>query len=56
MVAGQLFPGMTSVWITVTDAGDDLPSDMPYIVFAGNVGDDNSMAQAVRILRGETVA
>jgi len=56
MVAGQLFPGMTSVWITVTDAGDDLPSNMPYIVFAGNVGDDNSMAQAVRILRGETVA
>jgi len=56
MVAGQLFPGMTSVWITVTDAGDDLPSNMPYIVFAGNVGNDNSMAQAVRILRGETVA
>lgn len=53
MVAGQLFPGMTSAWITVDDGEDKAPSNMPYIVFAGNVGDDDSMAQAVRILRGE---
>ena len=56
IVAGQLFPGMTSAWITVQDAGEKAPSNMPYVVFAGNVGDDDSMAQAVRILRGETVA
>lgn len=52
VVAGQLFPGMTSVWITVDD-DEDGASRMPYVVFAGNVGDDGSMAEAVRLLRGE---
>jgi hypothetical protein len=52
-VAGQLFPGMTSVWISVADDEENAPSNMPYVVFAGNVGDDNSMAEAVQILRGE---
>lgn len=53
VVAGQLFPGMTSVWISVAEDDEKAPSNMPYVVFAGNVGDDNSMAEAVRILRGE---
>jgi uncharacterized protein YgbK (DUF1537 family) len=53
IVAGQLFPGMTSVWISVANGDQRAPSNMPYVVFAGNVGDDNSMAEAVQILRGE---
>ncbi len=50
-VAGQLFPGMTSVWISVDDEGGS--ARMPYVVFAGNVGDDESMAEAIQLLRGE---
>ncbi|MDC5696813.1 hypothetical protein OO014_06045 [Intrasporangium calvum] len=53
IVAGQLFPGMTSVWLSVADQGESAPKNMPYVVFAGNVGDDQSMASAVQILRGE---
>lgn len=52
VVAGQLFPGMTSVWISVPD-DEGPPTAMPYVVFAGNTGDDGSMAEAVRLLRGE---
>lgn len=52
VVAGQLFPGMTSVWISVAEGDEEAPSNMPYVVFAGNVGDDSSMADAVQILRG----
>ena len=26
---------------------------MPYVVFAGNVGDDGTLAQVVAIVRGE---
>jgi uncharacterized protein YgbK (DUF1537 family) len=50
-VAGQLFPGIVSVWL---HAGEDDPalSGLPYIVFAGNVGSDESLADAVKILRG----
>jgi uncharacterized protein YgbK (DUF1537 family) len=43
-VLGQLFPGVVSVWIT---------EGLPYVVFAGNVGDDTSLAKAVDILRGD---
>ena len=43
-VIGSLFPGLVSVWLP--DGG---PADgVPYIVFAGNVGNDNSLADAVR--------
>ena len=56
IVVGQLFAGMTSVWVPAVCAGEELPSNMPYIVFAGNVGDDDSMAQAVSVLRGDVVA
>jgi uncharacterized protein YgbK (DUF1537 family) len=53
VVAGQLFPGMTSVWIPAAEDEPTVPANMPYVVFAGNVGDDDSLAQAVQILRGE---
>lgn len=52
VVAGQLFPGMTSVWLSVADEDENAPKNMPYVVFAGNVGDDLSLVSAVQILRG----
>jgi hypothetical protein len=50
MVAGQLFPGTTSLWTAVSDTGK--PTGMSYVVFPGNVGDDSSLAEAVHLLRG----
>jgi uncharacterized protein YgbK (DUF1537 family) len=50
MVAGQLFPGKTSLWTAVSDDGN--PTAMSYVVFPGNVGDDGSLAEAVHLLRG----
>jgi uncharacterized protein YgbK (DUF1537 family) len=47
-VVGQLLPGMISVHIAVTAPPEVLGT--PYIVFPGNVGDDDSLAQAVRQL------
>ena len=55
MVAGQLFDGFVSVW--VHQGGDDDHLDgLPYIVFAGNVGDETSLAKAVTIMRGASDA
>jgi uncharacterized protein YgbK (DUF1537 family) len=50
-VAGQLFPGMISVFRAI----DSAPGmrGVPYIVFAGNVGDETTLARAVAILNGE---
>ncbi|HMH91079.1 MAG TPA: four-carbon acid sugar kinase family protein [Streptosporangiaceae bacterium] len=47
-VAGQLFPGLISVFRPL----DALPeaTGIPYVVFAGNVGDDATLAQVVAIL------
>lgn len=45
-VIGQLFPGMVSVWLAADGAG------LPFVVFAGNVGDTSALAQAVTLLRG----
>lgn len=42
-VTGSLFPGLVSVWLPVGGPADGVP----YIVFAGNVGDDRSLAEAV---------
>lgn len=42
-VRGSLFPGIVSVW----EAADGLASGIPYVVFAGNVGDDTTLAGAV---------
>jgi uncharacterized protein YgbK (DUF1537 family) len=51
-VAGQLFPGIVSVWLNEGAAGSRLHG-LPYVVFAGNVGDDGTLAAAVSILRGD---
>lgn len=53
VVAGQLFPGMTSVWLPVEGGAPDGAASTPYVVFAGNVGDDDSIVKAVNILRGD---
>lgn len=50
-VLGQLFPGTVSVWVHEGGDGSDLQG-LPYVVFAGNVGDEDSLAAAVSILRG----
>jgi uncharacterized protein YgbK (DUF1537 family) len=50
-VAGQLFPGLISVFHPIDAAPEAV--GMPYIVFAGNVGDDATLAQVVAILNDE---
>jgi uncharacterized protein YgbK (DUF1537 family) len=50
-VAGQLFPGTISVFRPLDAAPEAV--GMPYVVFAGNVGDDGTLAQVVAIVRGE---
>jgi uncharacterized protein YgbK (DUF1537 family) len=49
-VVGQLFPGMISVFRPADAAPEAV--GMPYVVFAGNVGDDGTLAQVVAILKG----
>lgn len=51
-VAGQLFPGIVSVWLHEGGDHPDL-AGLPYIVFAGNVGEAATLAEAVAVLRGE---
>jgi uncharacterized protein YgbK (DUF1537 family) len=52
-VLGQLFPGIVSVWRAAPAAGDDgRLTGLPYVVFAGNVGDDTTLREAVRTMRG----
>ena len=48
-VAGQLFTGLVSVWILPEEAR--FPG-LPYVVFPGNVGGPDSLAEAVERLRG----
>jgi uncharacterized protein YgbK (DUF1537 family) len=50
-VAGQLFPGLISVFHPIDAAPE--AAGVPYVVFAGNVGDDQTLAQVVAILNGE---
>ncbi len=50
-VVGQLFPGIVSAWVN-EGAGELGLEGLPYVVFAGNVGDDDTLAEAVSILRG----
>lgn len=68
LVLGQLFPGIVSVWrnepatdAATDDAIDDAAerpaspgplSGLPYVVFAGNVGDETTLRDAVLTLRG----
>ena len=50
-VVGQLLPGAVSV-LRPLQAPQEV-TDVPYVVFAGNVGDDGSLAAAVTALRGQ---
>lgn len=49
-VLGQLLPGMISV-LRPTVAADGVVG-MPYVVFAGNVGDDDTLADTIALFRG----
>jgi uncharacterized protein YgbK (DUF1537 family) len=49
-VAGQLFAGMISVFRPVDAAPEAI--GMPFVVFAGNVGEDAALAAAVSVLNG----
>lgn len=44
---GTLLPGIVSLWEPVSGPA----AGIPYIVFAGNVGNDDALADAVRLLR-----
>lgn len=44
---GTMLPGIVSMWEPVSG----LARGIPYIVFAGNVGDDNALADVVATLR-----
>ena len=46
IVRGPMLPGIVSLWEPV----DGPANGIPYIVFAGNVGDDDSLAQVTRKL------
>ena len=49
-VAGQLFPGLVSVFRPVEAAPEAVGA--PYVVFAGNVGDENSLADVIELFTG----
>ena len=50
-VAGQLFPGMISVLRPIDAAAAAV--GIPYVVFPGNVGDDQALAEVVAVLDQE---
>ncbi len=49
-VEGQLFDGVVSLFRPLD--GDEAAIGRPYVVFAGNVGDDDTLAEVVRRLHG----
>ncbi|MEP6649575.1 MAG: four-carbon acid sugar kinase family protein [Lapillicoccus sp.] len=49
-ITGQLMPGMISVFSPVVAHPDAV--GMPYVVFAGNVGDQETLADVVDVLAG----
>lgn len=49
-VAGQLFPGMISVFRPIDAAPEVI--GVPYVVFPGNVGGDATLARVVAIMNG----
>jgi uncharacterized protein YgbK (DUF1537 family) len=53
-VAGQLFPGMISVFRPLDAA--PAATGIPYVVFPGNVGEDGTLAEVVEIMTGEAGA
>ena len=48
-VLGQLLPGMVSVFRPVE--ADERAVGIPYVVFAGNVGDEGTLAEIVQRFR-----
>ncbi len=50
MVRGPMLPGIVSLWEPV----DGPAHGIPYVVFAGNVGDDRSLLDVVRVLSSST--
>jgi uncharacterized protein YgbK (DUF1537 family) len=50
IVRGPMLPGIVSLWEPV----DGPARGIPYVVFAGNVGDDRSLLDVVRILSRAT--
>lgn len=50
-VLGQLFPGIVSVWAPSSESQNE-SNKFPVIVFAGNVGGQDSLKDAVTVLRG----
>jgi uncharacterized protein YgbK (DUF1537 family) len=53
-VAGQLFPGLISVFRPVDAQPEAI--GVPYVVFPGNVGDDQALARAAAILSSASSA
>jgi uncharacterized protein YgbK (DUF1537 family) len=51
-VLGQLLPGLVSV-LRPIDATPEVIG-MPYVVFAGNVGDETTLAHVIDLVRGST--
>lgn len=49
-VLGQLLPGLVSVFRPIDAAAEIIGT--PYVVFAGNVGDETTLAYAVDVFRG----
>ncbi|HJU97524.1 MAG TPA: nucleotide-binding domain containing protein, partial [Jiangellaceae bacterium] len=49
-VLGQLLPGLVSVFRPVDAAPEVIGT--PYVVFAGNVGDESTLASVIDLLRG----
>lgn len=47
LVRGPMLPGIVSMW----EPADGLARGIPYIVFAGNVGDDDSLVEVVEKLQ-----
>jgi uncharacterized protein YgbK (DUF1537 family) len=50
-VTGQLFPGVISVFRPLDAAPEAI--GVPYVVFAGNVGSDETLWQVVAIMKGK---
>jgi len=50
-VLGQLLPGQVSVFRPI-EASPEVVG-MPYVVFAGNVGDENTLAYVIDLFRGK---
>ena len=48
-VLGQLFPGTVSVFRADESAAEVLA--IPFVVFAGNVGDDSTLADVIERMR-----